>query len=280
MRNLIEISNKKPKILSYYFDIFKNKYLIFQITKREFITAYTQSLLGIFYHALVPLVQTIVFNFFLNKVNFNPSNEIPSFLFYFIGITIWNLFFNNSLKVSNILLINRKTIARLYFNRFTLVISSCLINLVHFIINLIILIAIMLFLKFYFELSSLNLNIKLFIIPLIALNAFILSAGIGMIVSSLSIRYRDLVFGLTFLFQLLMFISPVLYSIDAMDNNYLLFFLLNPVTSFLELFRWVFIEDYNLNLFYISINALTAILIFLIGTKMFIIAERKVADFI
>ena len=65
MKKITEISNKKPTLLEYYSKILQNKYLIFQITKKEFITAYTQSLLGFLYHALVPLVQTIIFNFFI-----------------------------------------------------------------------------------------------------------------------------------------------------------------------------------------------------------------------
>ena len=108
----------------------------------------------------------------------------------------------------------------------------------------------------------------------------ILSAGIGMIVTSLSVRYRDLVFGLVFIFQLLMFVSPVLYSPNIVDGNYPLMILINPVTSCLELFRWIFIENYNLINKAIVINIVTTLIIFFIGIKLFIRTERQVSDFL
>ena len=108
MKKIIEISSKKPSLLEYYSEVLQNKYLIFQITKKEFITAYTQSLAGFLYHALVPLMQTIIFNFFINKIEFNPNDKIPSFLFVLIGVTMWNLFSTNTIKISQIFLTNRK----------------------------------------------------------------------------------------------------------------------------------------------------------------------------
>lgn len=278
--NLVEISSKQKSILAYLIEMFSNKYLILQISKKELITAYAQSLLGIFYHALVPMVQAIVFNFFFKKIEYTPSNEIPSFLFILISITIWNLFVNNSIKTSNIFLANRKYISKLYFNRFVFVISSCVINSIHFLINLSILFFVIFFFQSYYEIESVSLNFKIFMIPFLIFNVIILSSGIGMIISSLSIRYRDFLFGLTFIFQILMFISPVLFSLNTIHSALSIIFLINPVTSFLELFRWIFIDTYNLNLFFILINILTAFLIFFIGLKLYINADRKVADFI
>ena len=79
---------------------------------------------------------------------------------------------------------------------------------------------------------------------------------------------------------ILMFVSPVLFSLDTINETLSLIFLLNPITSFLELFRWVFISDYMINLTFIWINISFIFIIFLIGSKMFIQSERKVADFI
>lgn len=280
INNSIEISSVKPSIFRYYLEIFQNKYLIYQITRREFVTAYTQSILGILYHAFVPIIQTVVFNFFLNKIDFNPDDKVPTFLFIFIGLTIWNLFFNNSLRVSNIFLTNRKYLGKLYFYRFSLVISSMIINCTHFIINFIVLIGIIIYFKINFGLVSLTLDYKLLFIPLIVLITAIFSSGIGMIICSLSVRYRDLLFGLNFIFQLLMFVSPVLFNLETINENLSLIFLLNPITSFLELFRWVFIPEHMINFTFIWINIFCIIIIFFIGTKMFIQSERKVADFI
>tara|TARA_B110000503_G_C7074430_1_gene382304 strand:- start:281 stop:1126 length:846 start_codon:yes stop_codon:yes gene_type:complete len=279
-KNFYIISKKPKNIFPYLKDLLWNKHLIYQIAKKEFITAYTQSLLGPFYHALVPLLQTIIFNFFLNNLDFSPSGSVPSFIFYFMSICVWNLFASNSIKVSNIYITNRKYISKIHFNRFALVVASSFINSIHFLINFLILVFILLFSKYYYNVESVVFDIKILILPFILFYILVLSAGIGMIITSLSVRYRDLVFGLVFIFQLLMFISPVLYSPNLLDGNYLSIILINPVTSFLELFRWVFIENYTLTNEVIIINVVTTLIIFFIGLKLFIKTERQVADFL
>jgi lipopolysaccharide transport system permease protein len=280
MKNIIEISSKKPTLLEYYSEVLKNKYLIFQITKKEFITAYTQSLVGFLYHALVPLMQTIIFNFFINKIEFNPNDKIPSFLFVLIGVTIWNLFSANTIKISQIFLTNRKYLSKLYFYKFSLVISSILVTTTHFVINFLILLGTILFFKIKFENIQIDLDFKIFFIIIPIGLAAILSAGIGMIICSLSVRYRDLLFGVNFIFQLLIFVSPVLFSVNNMDGQFSTFLFLNPTTSFLEFFRWIFISDYQINMQYFMINVFCSVLLFLIGTKLYISAERKVADYL
>ena len=280
MKKIIEISSKKPTLLEYYSEVLQNKYLIFQITKKEFITAYTQSLVGFLYHALVPLMQTIIFNFFINKIEFNPNDKIPSFLFVLIGVTIWNLFSANTIKISQIFLTNRKYLSKLYFYKFSLVISSILVTTTHFVINFLILLGTILFFKIKFENIQIDLDFKIFFIIIPIGIAAILSAGIGMIICSLSVRYRDLLFGVNFIFQLLIFVSPVLFSVNNMDGQFSTFLFLNPTTSFLEFFRWIFISDYQINMQYFMINVFCSVLIFLIGTKLYISAERKVADYL
>lgn len=280
MKKIIEISSKKPTLLEYYSEVLQNKYLIFQITKKEFITAYTQSLVGFLYHALVPLMQTIIFNFFINKIEFNPNDKIPSFLFVLIGVTMWNLFSTNTIKISQIFLTNRKYLSKLYFYKFSLVVSSILITTTHFVINLLILLGTILFFKIKFENIQIDLDFKIFFIIIPIGIAAILSAGIGMIICSLSVRYRDLLFGVNFIFQLLIFVSPVLFSVNNMDGQFSTFLFLNPTTSFLEFFRWIFISDYQINMQYFMINVFCSVLIFLIGTKLYISAERKVADYL
>ena len=280
MKKIIEISNKKPTLLEYYSEILQNKYLIFQITKKEFITAYTQSLLGFLYHALVPLMQTIIFNFFINKIEFSPNDKIPSFLFVLIGVTMWNLFSTNTIKISQIFTTNRKYISKLYFYKFSLIVSSILITTTHFIINLLILLSIILFFKITYENMQIDINAKIFLIIIPVTIAALLSAGIGMIICSLSIRYRDLLFGINFIFQLLIFTSPVLFSVNSMDGQFSTFLFLNPTTSFLEFFRWIFITDYQIKFHYFVVNVICSVLIFLFGTKLYISAERKVADYL
>tara|TARA_B100000989_G_C19526446_1_gene467133 strand:- start:2968 stop:3549 length:582 start_codon:yes stop_codon:yes gene_type:complete len=193
---------------------------------------------------------------------------------------MWNLFSTNTVKISQIFLTNRKYLSRLYFYKFSLVVSSILITTTHFIINLLILLGTIFFFKIKFENIQIDLDFKIFFIIIPIGIAAILSSGIGMIICSLSVRYRDLLFGVNFIFQLLIFVSPVLFSVNNMDGQFSTFLFLNPTTSFLEFFRWIFISDYQINIQYFIINVFCTVLVFLIGTKLYISAERKVADYL
>jgi lipopolysaccharide transport system permease protein len=282
MNNInITIIDKKGKFFrDYFLDIFSSKFLIYELVKKDFKIAYSQTILGPIFFILVPVIQSLVFTFFTNSFNIKEINGLPTFLFFLLGTTLWNFISNSTIKCSQVLLSNRKLISKVYFNRIIFFIVSILISFIHFIINFMTLVIFLLFYKFYFNLDIINFNINIFILPFVILLSAIFSFSIGIIFASASIKYRDLSYGLPFIFQILMFLSPVLYPMESLNSRIYSVAIFNPMTSLLELFRYIFINNYNFSLEVLSLNVLQIFILFVIGLHFFRYIDKKISDLI
>jgi len=272
-----------PNPRSFFFDfmeIFRSKFLIYEFVKKEFVLSYSQTTLGPAYFIFLPLIQSIVFNFFIKSLNYNPTiNGVSPFIFFLISTTLWNYFYLASIKNSNVFLSNRKIINRVYINKLVFFISSSLITLSHLVMNLIIL-----FLVIYiYDLLNNSVtnvySIKLLLIPIIVFYTLILSFFIGLLISSISIKYRDIIYGLPFLLNMLFFLSPVLYSIDLKSNLYFIS-LFNPVSLPLELFRWCFLDNYLIQPILFFSNIIIFLFLGFFSIFFFKKIENKISDII
>lgn len=279
-KNIIIINKKGKSFIDYIFDIFTNKFLIYELLKKDFKIAYAQTILGPLFFILVPITQSLVFTFFTNNINIKEINGIPTFIFFLLSTTIWNFIYNSVIKCSSVLLANRKLISKIYFNRIIFFVVSILISLIHFIINFAMLLIILFLYKFYYNNEIINLSLKIFILPFVIFLASLFSFSVGVIFASASVKYRDLVYGLPFIFQMLMFLSPVLYSIKSVNGLIYNFLILNPITSILELFRYIFIHDYDFSFNVLYLNIIQIFILLIAGMYFFRFMDKKISDLI
>jgi len=274
----IIINNQNPTFISLVKEVFYNKFIIFELFKKDLKTSYAQSLLGPFYFILYPFIQTFFFNFLLtNFGKFNTAN-LPSFIFFLSGITFWNFISISSIKCSETYNVNRKVLVKLYINKLNFFISALLISFTHFIINLIIFILILIYYKFSFNVE-IQFSRAFMLIPLIFFS-MLLSLAIGFIISSLSLKYKDIIYGLNFIFQILMLITPVLFSTQSFDQNLYYILYLNPFASLIECFRWIFFKDYQVIYSLIFCNIVEILILFILGAKMFATVQKRISDLI
>ncbi len=270
------INNKNISFFHLIREIFYNKFIIFELFKKDFKTSYAQSLLGPLYFILYPFIQAFFFNFLLtNFGKFNTAN-LPSFIFYLSGIVLWNFISISSIKCSEIYNVHRKVLGKLYINKLNFFISAILISCVHFFINFIIFILILIYYKFSLNVD-ISFSIRLFLLIPLVLFVILLSLGIGLIISSLSLKYKDIIYGLNFIFQILMLISPVLFSVQTLDQNFYYILYLNPFASLIECFRWIFFNDYQIIYSLVLCNIIELLIIFIVGAKMFVLVQKKIA---
>jgi lipopolysaccharide transport system permease protein len=279
-KNIITIDKKGKFLLDYVFDIFTNKFLIYELVKKDFKIVYAQTLLGPLFFILSPIIQSLVFTFFTNNINIKEINGLPTFIFFLLSTTIWSFISNSVLKCSSVLLLNRKLISRIYFSRIIFFVVSILISLIHFIINFLTLFIILFLYKFYYNNEVINFGLNVFILPFVILLAVLFSFSVGIICASASVKYRDLAYGLPFIFQILMFLSPVLYSIKSLNGFVYTLVILNPITSILELFRYAFINDYNFSFNVLYLNMLQIFILLISGLYFFRFIDKKIADLI
>lgn len=279
-KNIITIDKKGKFLSEYVFDIFTNKFLIYELVKKDFKTVYAQTLLGPLFFILSPIIQSLVLTFFTNNFNIKEINGLPTFIFFLLSTTIWSFISNSVLKCSSVLLLNRKLISRIYFSRIIFFVVSILISLIHFIINFVILLIVLFLYKFYYNNEVINFGLNFFILPFVILLAVLFSFSVGIICASASVKYRDLAYGLPFIFQILMFLSPVLYSIKSLNGFVYTLVILNPITSILELFRYAFINDYNFSFNVLYLNMLQIFILLITGLYFFRFIDKKISDLI
>jgi lipopolysaccharide transport system permease protein len=276
---MLVINNQNHSFITLVKEVIYNKFIIFELFKKELKTSYAQSLLGPAYFVLFPLIQTFFFNFLLTNFGKFETSGLPSFLFYLSGITLWNFISVSSTKCSQIYNINRKILGKLYINNLNLFVSSLLISFVHFFVNLIVFILILIVYKIYFKLEIVFSFRFFLLIPLIFF-IMLLSLSVGFIISSLSLKYKDVIYGLNFIFQILMLISPVLFSAQSVSQDHYYILFLNPFASLIECFRWIFFKDYQIIYSLIFFNLIEILLLFIVGARMFSIVQKKISDLI
>lgn len=274
------IITKTPN--SFLFDlkeILKSKFIIYEFAKKELKTSYAQTIIGPFYFVLLPLIQAIILSFFMNNITNKSTIEgYPSFIFCLLGTTIWNLCSTMITKNSSCLLINRKLITKTYVNKLIFYISGTIISFIHFLTNFLLLVGILIYYKYFIsDALYIEFSYKLLFLPLILFYLTILCYSLGKIISCISIRYRDVVYGIPILLSMFFFISPVLFSAKS-GKLFSFIFSINPVSSVMEYFRWIFLVDYEPLNKILILNLSITIGLFFLSIYIFKKTENKIAD--
>ena len=212
------ISNKPRSLLESFFAIFSSKFIIYSLLRKNIIVSYSQSFVGPLYFLLLPLLQTVVFNFFLNNVFETDNSSTESFIFILISMTYWSFFSSLTTKCANSYFLNKRLISKVYFDRLIFFIQTVMLSTLNFAINFLLMLVII----FLFYLFKNNLGIvfsyKILLLPFFIFYSSLFSLFIGIVIAAVSIKLRDLLYGLGFTFQMILFISPVLYSLEKLNG--------------------------------------------------------------
>lgn len=256
-------------------ELLSYKELIYIFTWREIKVKYKQTVIGILWVVLQPLIMMIIINLFLSDVFKGNNQHIPYYLYVFSGLVTWNLFSSAANTSVNNILTNANIIKKIYFPRLIIPLSSVLSSLFDFFISFIVLL-IFILIKDYHLLLSFNLIYG--VISLIIVVLF--SLALGLYFSALVVKYRDFRYVLPFLIQLLFFLSPVIYNIQLpypVLQKFLIYF--NPMIIGMELMRKsIFATPISFDFFQIFISTSILIIYLFIGLYTFRNTEEYIAD--
>jgi lipopolysaccharide transport system permease protein len=259
-------------------DVWVYRDLVFHFVKRDFVTFYKQTILGPLWYIIQPLLTTLVFTIIFGKVARIPTDDIPPFIFYLAGTVAWGYFSNCLKETSDTFITNSKIFGKVYFPRLTVPLSVVIINLVKFGIQF------MLFLGFlvYYIAGSAPMkpkpNLFILLLPVFLFQMAILSLGAGILISSMTTKYRDVKFLIGFGLQLWMYASPVVYSVSRVPERFRFFYMLNPVASIVETFRYAFLGKGVIDGVYILISWAVTIILLFIGIIVFNRVDKTFMD--
>jgi len=222
-------------------EVWHYKDLIALFVKRDFAAQYKQTVLGPIWHLIQPILTTAIFLLLFGKIANIPTDGIHPVLFYMSGITIWNYFSICLTSTSNTFVLNAPIFGKVYFPRLVIPLSIVFSNLIRLGIQFALLFAVMIWYSFrgvpqHFGVSWLWFPVLVFLVAGISL-------GLGIIISSLTTKYRDFSILITFIVQLLLYITPIGYPMSFLAHSkYRKFIELNPLTGIVESFRFALFE--------------------------------------
>ena len=253
-------------------DLWTYRELIYFMVWRDVKVKYKQTLLGMAWAVVQPIMTMIVFTFVFDKVAKLPTEGIPYPVFSFTGLLPWGLFATALNQGSRSLVMHNNMVTKIYFPRLILPMSAVFAGLVDFFISFIILIGLMVYYKVTPAWG------QLWTLPLFLLLALITALGVALWLSAINVKYRDVNQALPFITQFWLLATPVAYSFSNLSKKAQLVLSLNPMTGVVNGFRWALLgTDTGPDLmFWISVGI--SLMIFVTGLFYFRSMERTFAD--
>jgi lipopolysaccharide transport system permease protein len=234
---------------------------------------YRQTALGVLWVVLQPLLAAGIFTFVFGRVADMPSQGIPYFLFAYAGLIGWNAFNETVTKTSASLVGNQAMISKIYFPRLLLPLSTVMASVINFVVSAVVLMILVLLT------DEVPLRLELLAMPVLLLLVLILGLGLGLLAAASNVIYRDVGYIVPVAVQMLLYASPVAYSVEAVPERLRGYLALNPLTGVLEGFRWSAFGT-QLRLGYLLGATVASIGLLVIGAFVFRRMERRFADVI
>jgi lipopolysaccharide transport system permease protein len=247
--------------------------LLFFLALREIKIRYKQTIMGASWALLQPFFTMIIFTLIFSRLASIPSDGIPYPIFSYSGLLLWTYFSNALSQASNSLINNAPLLSKVYMPRIFIPTAPCLSGLVDYGIAMSILAVMIIYYHFIP-------NFTILLLPLIVLLTFLLASGIGYWLSSICVKYRDVQFILPFFIQLLMFVSPVIYPTNIVDENLRLLLYLNPMTGLINAHRACILGHVPVDFIGLAISGILTIVIFVSGILYLMSTEKYFADLI
>lgn len=269
---IIEANTKKSQ---YFTDLWRYRELVYFLSWRDILVRYKQTVIGILWAVLRPLLVMLALSFVFGKLaKLGTETPYPYPLLVLSALIPWQFFASTIGDSSESLIANSNLVTKIYFPRMIIPISSTIVSLFDLLISLSILGVVML----YFQYPP---NIELLAIPLFILLSALFSFGIGLWVSAFNVKYRDFRYVIPFCLQFGLYITPVGFSSDLIPEKWKLLFSLNPLVGIIEGFRWSILgSDYHLNMDSLLISIGMTVFFFLSGIYYFRKMEKHFADII
>lgn len=245
--------------------------LLYLLLMRDVRLRYKQTVLGITWVILQPLVAALIFAVIFGRFAGLPSDGTPYLLFVYTALLPWNLFAGSLGRAGNSLVGDARLISKVYFPRILIPLASSSAVLVDFAVGLIVMFGL---LAFYGWTLTLNLLALPFFIAL----ALLVSVGISLFFSALNVYYRDFMFALPFIVQVWLYASPVVYAADIIPEAIKPIYALNPMVGVIDGFRWAMLGTSEFPAVTVGVSLVIGIALFIGGTLIFQRVERNFAD--
>ncbi len=220
-------------------EIWRYRDLIELFVKRNIVVQYKQTILGPLWYIIQPLLTVIMNMVVFGGIAKMSTDGVPQTLFYLAGNVCWFYFADCLNQTSMTFTTNQQMFGKVYFPRLVVPIATVISNLLRFVIQLGLFIV--LWILFFIHGADIHVNlIALVLVFVLVLMLAGFGLGFGILVSSMTTKYRDLTILFTFIVQLWMYGTPIVYPLSMVtDPTLRMVIMANPLTSIIEAFKYV-----------------------------------------
>ncbi len=259
----------------YWRDLWRYRELFGFLAWRDVLVRYKQTVIGIAWAVMRPLLTMLIFVFF-RKMTQLDATGVPESIFILAALLPWQFFANALSESSQSLVANANLISKVYFPRMILPASAVVVALVDFAITFGLLAVLMTWHQFWPTWRILTL-------PAFTLLALVAALGPGLLVTALNVKYRDFRFVIPFIVQFGLFISPIAVSTEEVARHgetARLLFSLNPMVAVIDGFRWAICGNVPLDARSFALSTAVCVVLLWAGVRYFRKVEKTFADVI
>ena len=214
--------------------------LLVLLVQRDFTAKYQQTLLGPIWFIINPLINAVIFTLLFSRLIGLPTDGVPPMLFYLGGLLSWNYFANILGSTGNSLAGNAGIFSKVYFPRLIPPLAMCGSSLIAFAVQFAVFLGFWLYHRTLAPAgAALQFHWSLLLLPLLLAQTAALGLGTGLLLSALTAKYRDLQQLTSFLLQIWMYATPVIYPLSRLPEPWRWIANLNPMTAIVELTRLI-----------------------------------------
>jgi len=248
--------------------------LVITLGRRDITVRYRQTILGTVWLFAGALVTAGLFSFVFGRIAGLPTGGIPYFPFSYAGLLAWNLFSSVLSGAGSSLAPNSSLISKIYFPRLVLPLSTLASTFVNTLLSF----GIMVVLLFAY---GIGISFQMLLLPVWLLLGTVLAMGLGLVLGAFSVAYRDVNYATPVLVSVLLYLSPVAYSLAAVPANLRDVYLLNPLATVIEGTRWSLLgTPYLPPAWAIAYTVVLSIAALAVGLMVFSRREQGFADVI
>jgi len=221
---------------NYWTDLWRFRELFYFLAWRDILIRYKQTILGVAWAVMRPLLTMIIFTVIFNRIaKLHSDGSIPYALLVMGGMVPWQFVSTSASEASTSLIMNSNLISKIYFPRLIVPASAVITSFVDFVITLGLMGIMMAYYRFVPDWHVVLLA------PFIVL-AFMASFGVGLWLAALNVEYRDFRFIVPFIVQFGLYVSPVGFSSSIVPAQWKILFSVNPVVGVIDGFRWALLR--------------------------------------
>jgi lipopolysaccharide transport system permease protein len=252
-------------------DLWEYRELLYFLIWRDIKVSYAQTVLGVAWAVLKPVVTMVVFAIIFGWLVRVPSEGVPYPIFVFAALLPWQLFARSLAGSSTSLVANENLITKVYFPRLVVPISATVAGILDFAIASVVLLGMMWFYHIVPTAAAWTL-------PLFVMLAIATALGVGLWLSALNVLYRDVGHASPFLIQIWLFATPIIYPSSLVPESLRVAYWLNPMVGVVEGFRWALLGTGSTPGPMLALSVLVTMAVLLSGLYFFRRLEQTFAD--